>query len=53
MKLWDQQRLANSYKEVEKKFWTAASLKDGVERLQKGDAYRSIVEEGSACRCPS
>ncbi len=46
VKLWDQQRLANSYKEVEKKFWTAASLKDGVDRLKKGDAYRSIVEEG-------
>jgi biopolymer transport protein ExbB len=46
VKLWDQQRLANSYKEVEKKFWTSASLKDGVERLKKGDAYRAIVEEG-------
>jgi biopolymer transport protein ExbB len=45
-KLWDQHKLASSYKTVEKTFWTSPSLKDGVERLKKGDAYRSIVEEG-------
>jgi biopolymer transport protein ExbB len=45
-KLWDQHKLASSYKAVEKTFWTSPSLKDGVERLKKGDAYRSIVEEG-------
>jgi len=45
-KLWDQYKLASSYKRVEKTFWTSPSLKDGVERLKKGDAYRSIVEEG-------
>jgi biopolymer transport protein ExbB len=46
VKLWDQFRLAASYRAVEKNFWTSASLKDGVERLKKGDAYRAIVEEG-------
>jgi biopolymer transport protein ExbB len=45
-KLWDQGKLSRSYKAVEKTFWTSPSLKDGVERLKKGDAYRSIVEEG-------
>ncbi len=45
-KLWDQRKLSSSYKAVEKTFWTAPSLKDGVERLKKGDAYRAIVEEG-------
>src|SRR5580698_10397924 len=45
-KLWDQHKLASSYKAVEKSFWTSPSLKDGVERLKKGDPYRSIVEEG-------
>jgi biopolymer transport protein ExbB len=45
-KLWDQHKLASSYKQVEKTFWTSPSLKDGVERLKKGDPYRSIVEEG-------
>jgi len=46
VKLWDQFRLGASYRAVEKNFWTSASLKDGVERLKKGDAYRAIVEEG-------
>ena len=45
-KLWDQRKLKQSARVVEKQFWTAPSLKDGVERLKKGDAYRSIVEEG-------
>jgi len=45
-KLWDQRKLSSSYKAVEKTFWTSPSLKDGVERLKKGDPYRSIVEEG-------
>jgi biopolymer transport protein ExbB len=45
-KLWDQRRLSNSYKTVEKTFWTSPSLKDGVERLKKGDPHRAIVEEG-------
>ena len=47
-KLWDQHKLSSSYKAVEKTFWTSPSLKDGVERLKKGDPYRSIVEEDSA-----
>ena len=45
-KLWDQAKLAKSYKGVEKSFWTSPSLKDGVEKLPKGDAYRAIVEDG-------
>ncbi|HTY92702.1 MAG TPA: MotA/TolQ/ExbB proton channel family protein [Steroidobacteraceae bacterium] len=45
-KLWDQRKLSSSYKAVEKTFWTSPSLKDGVERLKKGDSYRAIVEEG-------
>jgi biopolymer transport protein ExbB len=45
-KLWDQHKLSSSYKAVEKTFWTSPSLKDGVERLKKGDPYRMIVEEG-------
>jgi biopolymer transport protein ExbB len=45
-KLWDQRTLKNSGKVVEKQFWTAPSLKDGVERLKKGDEYRFIAESG-------
>jgi len=45
-KLWDQRRLKQSAKLVEKQFWTAPSLKDGLERLKKGDDFRMIAEDG-------
>src|SRR5262249_35664273 len=45
-KLWDQWRLKKSARAVEKQFWTAPSLKEGVERLKKGDAFRGIAEDG-------
>jgi biopolymer transport protein ExbB len=46
MKLIDQRRLGQSAKLAEQKFWTAASMKEAVERLPKGDAFRSIAEDG-------
>lgn len=45
-KLWDQRRLKQSARAAEKKFWSAPSLKDGVERLQKGDDFRVVAEDG-------
>jgi len=45
-KLWDQRKLRQSAKIVEKQFWTAPSIKDGVERLKKGDDFRNIAEDG-------
>ena len=45
-KLWDQNKLKKSVKIVEKQFWTAPSVKDGVERLKKGDEFRGIAEDG-------
>jgi biopolymer transport protein ExbB len=45
-KLWDQRALRRSGKIVEKQFWTAPSIKDGLERLKKGDEYRFIAESG-------
>ena len=45
-KVWDQRKLKQSAKLVEKQFWTAPSIKDGVERLKKGDDYRNIAEDG-------
>jgi biopolymer transport protein ExbB len=45
-KLWDQSKMKKSAKIVEKQFWTAPSLKDGVERLAKGDDFRFIAEDG-------
>jgi biopolymer transport protein ExbB len=46
VKFWDQRALKRSSKIVEKQFWTAPSVKDGVERLKKGDEYRFIAESG-------
>jgi biopolymer transport protein ExbB len=45
-KLWDQRKLKQGAKIAEKQFWTAPSVKEGVERLKKGDEYRTIAEEG-------
>jgi biopolymer transport protein ExbB len=45
-KLWDQRKLKSSARTVEKQFWTAPSVKDGVERLKKGDEFRGIAEDG-------
>ena len=45
-KLWDQRKLKQSAKIVEKQFWTAPSIKEGVERLKKGDEFRGIAEDG-------
>jgi biopolymer transport protein ExbB len=45
-KLWDQRRLRNGYKEVEKGFWTAGNLRDGVAKLSKDNAFKMIAEDG-------
>jgi biopolymer transport protein ExbB len=45
-KLWDQRKLKQSARVVEKQFWTAPSVKDGVDRLKKGDDFRGVAEDG-------
>jgi len=45
-KLWDQRRLKQSARAAEKQFWSAPSVKDGVERLKKGDDFRAVAEDG-------
>ena len=45
-KLWDQRRLKKSAKLVEKQFWSAPSLNDGVQRLPKSDDFRRIADDG-------
>ncbi len=46
IKLWDQRRLKQSARAAEKQFWSAPSIKDGVERLKKGDNFRALAEDG-------
>jgi len=45
-KLWDQRKLQKASKIVEKQFWTAPSVNDGVQRLKKGDEFRQVAEDG-------
>jgi biopolymer transport protein ExbB len=45
-KIWDQAKLKGSAKVVEKTFWNAPSVKDGIERLKKGDDFRNVAEDG-------
>lgn len=45
-KWWDQRKLLNEAKEIDKKFWSAPSLKDGAAKLDKNSAFRQIVDDG-------
>jgi len=50
-KLWDQYRLGKAARNVERNFWSAASAREGVDRLPKDDDFRVIAE--SAIRAAS
>src|SRR4249920_1316599 len=45
-KVWDQRTLKKSAKIVERDFWTADSIKEGVEHLPIGNDFRYIAEDG-------
>lgn len=46
-KVWDQRRLRKAYREMEKHFWTAGNLRDGIGKLTgKDNAFRMIAEDG-------
>ena len=42
----DQQRILGQAKSVEKKFWTSATLNEGVDKLPKASMFRGIAEAG-------
>lgn len=42
----EQQRLLSQATQVEKKFWTSATLNEGVDKLPKTSVFRSIAEAG-------
>lgn len=50
MKFLDQRKLLASAKLAEQKFWTAGSVNEAVDRLPKGDTFRSIAEDGVRAR---
>jgi Biopolymer transport proteins len=46
-KLWDQRRMRKAYKEMEKNFWTAGNLREGISKLTgKDNVFRMIAEDG-------
>lgn len=46
-KLWDQSRIFKSYKEMEKNFWSASNLREGISKLTgKDNAFRMVAEDG-------
>ena len=47
-KFWDQHRVRRSYREVEKKFWAAGNMRDGLAALSgKDNVFRMLVEDGA------
>ena len=44
-KWFEQRKLINQGKEMDKKFWNSGSLRDGAAKLDKNSAYRQIVED--------
>jgi len=45
-KFIEQQRILGQANQVEKKFWTSATLNEGVDKLPKNSVFRGIAEAG-------
>jgi biopolymer transport protein ExbB len=45
-KYWEQARVLGQAKVTEKKFWTAANLEDGIDKLGKNNVFRNVAERG-------
>jgi biopolymer transport protein ExbB len=45
-KFIDQARILSDSKSVDKKFWTAASVNEGIDKLRKNSLFRAIAESG-------
>jgi biopolymer transport protein ExbB len=46
VKVYEQAKIFRQYREVQAKFWNAASIQDGVQLLKDGTPYRYIAESG-------
>ena len=46
VKYWEQHRVLSQSKVAEKKFWTANSLEEGIEKLGKNNVFRNVAERG-------
>jgi biopolymer transport protein ExbB len=45
-KYWEQAKIMGQAKTAEKKFWTAANLEDGIDKLGKNNVFRNVAERG-------
>ena len=45
-KWFEQKKLLNESRDVEKKVWSAGSLKEGVAKLDKNSAFRQLADDG-------
>ncbi|GAA0524935.1 biopolymer transport protein ExbB [Rhizomicrobium palustre] len=46
VKFFEQSRILGQAKTVEKRFWTSASLNEGIEKLPKTSEFRALAEAG-------
>jgi biopolymer transport protein ExbB len=45
-KLWDQAKLFRQAKAVDRDFWKAESLQAGLDKLDRGNQFRTLIEKG-------
>ncbi|HEX4080546.1 MAG TPA: MotA/TolQ/ExbB proton channel family protein [Rhizomicrobium sp.] len=46
MKFWEQTRVLNHSRVVERRFWSSANLNEGIDKLPKNSLFRSVAESG-------
>jgi len=46
MKYWEQSRMMNQAKQVERRFWSSNNLNEGIDKLAKNSVFRSVAESG-------
>src|SRR6185503_16793171 len=46
MKYLEQRRILNHAKTLEKKFWSSATLNEGIDKLPKDSVFRAVAEAG-------
>jgi biopolymer transport protein ExbB len=46
MKYWEQSRVLNQAKAAERRFWSAGTLEEGIDRLGKNNIFRNVAERG-------
>ena len=46
VKFFEQNKIIGQAKSVERRFWTSATLNEGIEKLPKGSVFRGLAEAG-------